>query len=404
MAQPTTPIPRLSDLIWQSPLYRNAFISLFISGVAFSSTVPLQTLFFVNLIGASLAIASLYYLTNVAVPITGFFLGRYSDRLPGRLPLMRWCSFATAIGWIAMAFTTQMWMAVIISLLAFSVGASAIALLFAAIRDEMSYRPTGQDNRLMTTIRLAYTGGWIIGPVYGGWFSDLVGLRTLFVVAGGIHLLSILPLLKLAPPRFVSISTLPTRLADQRRAGGMIPLLLFVILCTLALSGNNVKFSFLPIYAEDDLAISASLIGAIIAIQPVFEIVFMVICGYLADRFGAPPVVIGSIVMGIGSYLIFANSESAVALFIAQILGAGLLAAVIGLGIVIAQELYPQGVGLASSLFYSALGLSSTVGGLIGAIGVAQLGLPGVFYVPAILCALTLIGLLAIQPMLRKPA
>jgi SET family sugar efflux transporter-like MFS transporter len=130
----------------------------------------------------------------------------------------------------------------------------------------------------------------------------------------------------------------------------------------------------------------------------------MVICGYLADRFGAPPVVIGSIVMGIGSYLIFANSESAIALFIAQILGAGLLAAVIGLGIVIAQELYPQGVGLASSLFYSALGLSSTVGGLIGAIGVAQLGLPGVFYVPAILCFLTLIGLLAIQPMLRKTA
>jgi SET family sugar efflux transporter-like MFS transporter len=320
------------------------------------------------------------------------------------MPLMRWCTVATALGWMTMSFVTHLWMAVIISIVAFGIGSASVAILFAAIRDEMSHRPTGLDNRLMTTIRLAYTGGWIIGPVFGGWFSDQFDLRLLFFVAGITHLISIVPVLSLNPPRFVSIVTLPTSIGHTIRHSNILPLVLFAMLCTIALSGNNVKFSFLPIYASDDLAIPASVIGAIIAIQPVFEVITMVFCGILADRYGPMPVITSSVLLGVSSYLIFATSQSATGLFAAQIVGAALNAAVIGLGIVVAQEIYPQGIGLASSVFYSSIGVSSTLGGLVGAAGVASFGLPGVFYVPGVLCLLVFAGMIAIRPLLHPPA
>ena len=402
-----TPNPaptRLLPLIWSVPLYRAAFISLFISGFAFASTTPLLTKFLVDHLDVSLPVASLFYLTNLAVPVAGVILGRYSDIMSGRMPLMRWCTVATAIGWLAMAVVTHLWMALIISATAFGIGSASIAILFAALRDEMSFHPTRLDTRLMTTIRLAYTGGWIAGPVYGGWFSDRFDLRALFLVASVIHLLSIVPVLKLNPPRFVNLVTLPTSLGKAASASGLLPLILFAILCTIALSGNNVKFSFLPIYANDDLRISAAVVGTILAIQPVFEVIAMIIFGMLADRFGALPMIATSILIGTSSYAVFAISESAPGLFAAQILGAALNAAVIGLGIVVAQEIYPRGVGLASSVFYSSIGVSSTLGGLVGAAGVARFGLPGVFYVPAILCLLVFAGMLLLAPMLRKPA
>ena len=58
----------------------------------------------------------------------------------------------------------------------------------------------------------------------------------------------------------------------------------------------------------------------------------------------------------------------------------------------VAQDLYPSGVGLASSTFMSSLVFASTVGGLLGSLFVSALGVPGIFLVPAVLCTLALVG------------
>ena len=57
-----------------------------------------------------------------------------------------------------------------------------------------------------------------------------------------------------------------------------------------------------------------------------------------------------------------------------------------GIGIIVAQDLYPYGIGLASSLYFSALRLSAAIGGIAGALGVGWFGVPGVFLIPALLC------------------
>ena len=61
-----------------------------------------------------------------------------------------------------------------------------------------------------------------------------------------------------------------------------------------------------------------------------------------------------------------------------------------------AQALYPQGVGTASSLFMSAMMLAGAVGGAIGGLGVDRLGLPEVFFLPAGLTALGAVGMIVL--------
>ena len=60
----------------------------------------------------------------------------------------------------------------------------------------------------------------------------------------------------------------------------------------------------------------------------------------------------------------------------------------------VAQQLYPEGVGLASTVFMSSIMLSGGLGGAIGGLGSALVGIPQIFFVSAALGALGTAGLL----------
>lgn len=81
-----------------SRFYRNAVISLVISGIGISASTPQVSLFFVTELDASLPVAGLFYLTNIAAPIAGFAVGRLSDQRQDRLTLFRICAVVGAAG------------------------------------------------------------------------------------------------------------------------------------------------------------------------------------------------------------------------------------------------------------------------------------------------------------------
>lgn len=407
MTQAAQPSSLPLATVWRSPFYRSAALSLFLAGGGISAMAPQLTLFFVDDLGASLSLATLYYLTNLAAPVVGFQIGRMSDRRPDRLPLLRVCALIGTAGWLAMAAATEMWMAFAISLVALSVSGATGALLFAAARDELSRNPTLADNRIMATIRMAYTIGWVAGPLWGSWFGGVFGLRALLVSTAALTLAQVVPLIGRRVARYVVAAPLPGALDGHpgragRPGGSMVPLVAFCALCTLAISGDTVKFSLLPIYMERDLGTPDGVRGAVMAIQPAFELLLMPLFALLADRVGAHRIVIAGAVMGIAANLTFATSTGVTGLFAGQILMAGLWAALAGLGVSVAQRLYPRGVGVASTAFFSSLAVASTLGGLTGGLGVGSLGLPGIFFVPAALCAVGVAGLLLLGPMLRQ--
>jgi SET family sugar efflux transporter-like MFS transporter len=59
----------------------------------------------------------------------------------------------------------------------------------------------------------------------------------------------------------------------------------------------------------------------------------------------------------------------------------------------VAQKLLPSAVATASAIFMSSTAVSSALGGLTGGLGVAVLGLPLEFVIPAFFAVLAAIGL-----------
>lgn len=391
----------LFDIIWRSPVCRSSFISLIFFGIGVSCTIPFLTLFFVEELSISLSTASIFYLTGIATPIAGFIVGRFSDTRSDRLPLVRACCVINLVAWSIVASSTSLVIPIIVNLFLLSIGAAATPLLFAAIRDEALHTSMPRPTQVMTTVRLSYVAAWALGPVIGSWIASEFGLRTLFYFAAASFGLSLIPLIGVSVPRFVTVATISSDI-PIRASAAMRPLFIFCLLATMAMAGTSMKFSFLPVYAEEDLMISGAILGLIIGIQPLLEVPLMVISGFFAERIGAKWVLLVGIGFGIVSHLVYANSGSALGLFIGQALGAAMHASLIGVGISVSQGLYPRGVGVASSLFYGSLGLSGTLAGAVSAIAVDRLGLPHVFYIPAGLCAIAFVGIFLLGPSINR--
>ncbi len=401
--------PSAGSLIWRSPFLRAACAALFISGIGVSATTPQMTLFMVNDLGASVPVAGLYYLVNLAAPIAGYWLGSLSDRQPDRLWLYRVCAVIGGLGWLAMGLATAVWMPFVIGALALSIAGGSMGLLFAAVRDELSRTGSPAAARVISAVRMAFTAGWILGPVIGSWFGAVYGLRPLLLATALLTVGQIVPLGFQRVPRYVSpLQTAPTDVdpgavsAAARppvaRATGdsRVPLFVFVGCCVLVMHGDTIKFAYLPLYMANQLGISDTLRGAVIAIQPLAELALMPLFARLADRITPIRVVTLGAVFGVAANIAYATSEHVLGLFVGQLLMSCLWAAIAGLGVTVAQQLYPSGVGLASSVFMSSIMLGGGLGGAIGGLGTALLGVPHVFFISAALGAVGAVGMVVV--------
>jgi MFS transporter, SET family, sugar efflux transporter len=393
-------------LVLRSRLYRRAMASLFFGGLGISVALPQLSLFLVQELNASLPVAGLFFLTNLAAPILGFVVGRWSDQLTDRLSLFKVGAVVGLVGWIVMAFTTEAWMAFLVNLTVLGFAGATGSLIFAAVRDQLTHAPTGADNRVMSTVRLGFSLGFMTGPVLGSVLGGVAGLRLTLIAAGVCTALQAVPMIGLTVMRAV-----PDQVVPPDGAGGpkvahresLLPLLTFLSLSVLAMCGDTIRFAYLPIYMELQLGTADWLRGVVISVQSVGMLVFIPIMGVLADRFGAHRLVVVNVLLGAGANLGFLAAGSEFVLIAATVLNSAMWATLGAIGITAAQDLYPSGIGLASSLYFSAIRFSAAIGGIAGGLGVSWFGVPGVFLVPALLCVVAALGLL-IQAIVRPHA
>ena len=161
----------------------------------------------------------------------------------------------------------------------------------------------------------------------------------------------------------------------------------------LVYAGEPIKYAYLPIYMNEDLQLPAGVSGAVIGIQPLIELILMPIAVVVARQIGIMRLMIVGAAFGVAANLCFALTESAAGMFAGQILMGGVWGVFAGLGIVAAQRLLSGAVATASAIFMSSTAVASALGGLTGGIGVAVLGLPAVFLLPAVYAAIATVGI-----------
>jgi SET family sugar efflux transporter-like MFS transporter len=314
-----------------------------------------------------------------------------------RLALFRLGAVVGLIGWVLLAVTTEVWMAFVVNLTVIGFAGATGALIFAAVRDELTHTPTGADNRVMSTVRMGFSLGFMTGPLLGSVLGGVIGLRWTLIASGLFTLLQALPMIRqtvtrAVPEPVVAGDGSTGRPASRHRS--LWPLVTFLSLSVLAMAGDTIRFAYLPIYMELELGTPDWLRGVVISAQSIGMLVFIPIMGVLADRFGAHRLVVVNVLMGVGANLGFMVADSEWMLIAATLLNSAMWATLGGIGITAAQDLYPSGIGMASSLYFSAMRFAGAVGGIAGGLGVGWFGVPGVFLVPALLCVVAAVGLL----------
>ena len=375
-----------------SPLYRGATLAMFLSGLGFSAAAPQIASYLVNVLGASLTAAGLFYLTNLTAPVAGYLVGARSDRTGRRLGLFRICAVAGFVGWAAIAYSPQLWMPYAVSALVLGLAGAATSQLFAALHDELSTHPDPANDGVVTVVRMALTAGWVVGPVAGSLLAAHTSLRTMLLATAICTLAQIVPIGTLRTPRVVAVVE-----QNKERPGmrAMLPLLTFTGLYVLVYAGESIKYAYLPIYMNDRLGYASGLSGAIIGIQPLVEIVLMPVAVIVARRSGVLRLMVLGATFGVAANLCFALTGTVAGLFAGQILMGGVWGVFAALGIIVAQRLLPSAVATASAIFLSSTALSSALGGVAGGLGAGTIGLPRVFLIPAALGLLAVVGLFA---------
>ena len=375
-----------------SRLFLGATIAMFLSGLGTSAAAPQIVLFLVKELGASLSLAGLFYLTSLAAPVAGYFVGRYSDRTGIRLGLFRACAVAGFVGWAGVALSASVWMPFAISLVVLAFAGAATSQIFTAVHDELSHRPGEGNESVVAIIRMALTFGWIVGPVAGAWIAAAYGLRPMLWMTAICTLLQIVPLgtlsVSAAPKSETKKETTP-----QSNLRAMLPLLAFTGLFVLVYAGEPIKYGFLLIYMEEQLKLSPAVRGAVIGIQPLIELFIMPFSVGLGLKIGNMKLMSMAAALGVAANLCFACWPSAAGMFAGQILMGGVWGVFMVLGIIVAQRLLPDAVATASAIFMSSTALASALGGIAGGLGVAELGLPSVFFLPALFACLAVVGL-----------
>jgi SET family sugar efflux transporter-like MFS transporter len=378
------------------PLYRGATIALFLSGLGFSAAAPQIASFLVRELHASLTQAGLFYLTSLTAPVAGYLVGARSDRTGHRLGLFRLCAVAGFLGWAGIAFSTQLWMPYVISALVLAFAGAATSQLFAAIHDELSLRPNRGNDGVIAIVRMALTAGWVIGPVAGAFLAAQVGLRATLLATAICTLAQIVPLgtLRISAAAHGHPDAAASR-APKPSLSVMRPLLFFTGLYICVYAGESIKYAFLPIYMNQQLHLAPALSGAIIGIQPMVELALMPVAVIVARRTGMMRLMVLAAGFGVAANLCFAFTGTAAGLFAGQVLMGGVWGVFATLGIIVAQRLLPTAIATASAIFISSTAVSSALGGLAGGLGVAAVGLPHVFVIPALFALIAVSGLVA---------
>lgn len=248
--------------------------------------------------------------------------------------------------------------------------------------------PPEQEGLYSSLFLASFFTGFAMGPAFGGVLYDRFGMTGCFLTLGlfafAAFLLTSLFLPSRLPPPHRTRARID--LIGPLKSPEVFPLLVFTLVSAL---GRSSIVCFLPLFAQEELHISASILGGILTINLLLAAFLQIPSGMLADRFDRKKIVLlGTLVssgmflllpftsgfaglltinvfMGIGMALVFPSSQA-----MAVTLGRGL-----GMGSVLAFLQVATGAGFAA-------------GPLVSGAVFKWFGIDSVFF----LCAATLLA------------
>lgn len=344
---------------------------------------------------------TLFFIISTLFSIVITFVSGYlSDLRVSRWGIIAVGGTVATLGYASIASSQSLVLVYLSGLLA--VGTSVIfPQLFAVSRERLlgEWEDTAQVMG-MTFLRMLFSLGYVFGAIVASLLIQAMPIRTLFLLISasiaGLTLFSIITVRKIDTTyvnhksHYVAYqpTTTPTKTI-------LISTFLPVFVALVLMRGSdNARLVYLPLvnlHVFNDMSIAPLMFG----LSAGFEIIFLILVGYLSSLIGERHTIITGALAGIVYFVIMASTTSLTVLFFAQIIYAFFISTLFGVGMTYVQGLIPSRVGLGGSLYMNAMQIGSLIG-LVAPLFVAGYT-PAVFLAPAGLCAAATILLLVVR-------
>jgi MFS family permease len=296
---PTPPI--------KTPALAVLFATVFINLVGFGLVVPLLPFFARSLDASAWQITLMFSAYSLGQFFAEPFWGRLSDRI-GRKPVLLITLIANAVGYLALAFAPDVWIAIFIRLFT-GFGAGNISTVQGYVAD---VTPPAQRAGRMGLIGAAFGMGFIVGPGLGGILAQPqlghVGYQLPIFVASAMAALAALGVvLFLRESRAKADPAAPrTAFLSGLRDARDNPVISRVLTVTLVyMAGFSAMESVFGIWAEDRYAWGAREVGLSFMVVGIVSALNQgIFTGRLARRFGETRVLaVGMLMFGLSLVL-----------------------------------------------------------------------------------------------------
>ncbi|GAA3854207.1 MFS transporter [Saccharothrix violaceirubra] len=385
--------------LWRQGNFRNLWLAQTLSLVGTQVTVLAFPLVALLLLDASaLEVSLLYAIEFVPVLLLGLPAGALVERLSKRLVLL----VSDAARAVALLLVPVAWVWDFLSLplvfaVAFVVG---LGTLFFDVA-QGSYLPGLVDERQLADanakIEVSRSASQLAGPTAGGVLVQFLTAPVAVLLDAVSYVVSFV-LLLFVKGRDVVTPPEERQGLRQEIGEGLRFVLSHRLLRPLAWCDALANLAFAAVlalqvvYAADDLKLGATAIGVVLAVGNAGGLVGALVCGKLGERFPPGPLLLGSIALFTIGAAILPLSTGAVSF------GVGLFVVYLGVvvynvvGTTLRQLATPErllGRMNATLRFieWGTLPLGAAVGGLL----VAPLGLRGVLWLAAGVCALSIL-------------
>ncbi|MGE7306408.1 MFS transporter [Priestia megaterium] len=379
--------------------FRTIFISLFIIGLSVGGFMPYLTVWATNtLYATSFQAGFLFVPMSIIGLIVSFYLASLSDKWGKRKPFIIWALLIGTISRVPLAFTHSYTIALI--LLAIG-GFNAFSFFFALLNDFIvkKQESKSQAGTITGTVRMAFSQGYIFGPMLGALIIDHGGYTLLFLLSG---------LLSLATLGWVLFALKEDSMpqtsahASSKAPAGIPSVLIAVFVAALFIfAGDSGRSMYLPLYITDTLKQSVSIVGILFTVTSVFELVFMPLGGYFSDKIGVKRFFVIGIACQVLYFVLTSLHLPLSGLIALQVFYAFILSATMGVGMVYAQSLAPRQIGLATTAYMTAIQTSAVVSSLAMGSLVSVIPLPSTFYILAVFAVVSGVMFLFMK---QKPA
>jgi MFS family permease len=209
----------------------------------------------------------------------------------------------------AMAATAPVFWVVLVARAVQGVGVATLGV--SLTQHLIRVTPRHRLGRAMAVFQTGIVGGAAVGPLIGGALADLGDLRTPFWAQVGMSL-------ALVPMVLAVVGRTDTRARSVRASLGhareMVrrPVFLGVMLMGFSLFflRAGARNALLPAFADAEVGLSATAIGAVVSASSLTSTVVMIPIGRVVDRIGRKPVALAGAVLVAGSVALYSVATS----------------------------------------------------------------------------------------------